>query len=446
MALEQFLSESLVGIGWRKIGDPRPLLADQSALKKAIAGEYPGESEASAAGVFRRFFDAIGIGNLAITPHGDTVHVGRILGSAQWDESKNPYPTYRRVEWLAEAPAESLIAPGQSMGGPLAVFQVSDPDIVRRVRMLVEANDSGHLVVGDVSIEPDDALARLARELLVPRVSLAEMAELLADKGQVIFYGPPGTGKTYIARKLAEHLAGDPGRVELVQFHPSFAYEDFVEGYRPREDGVGFELKPGPLKRLAERAAKDPENRHILVIDEINRGNVARVFGELYYLLDYRGEQIRLQYSPEKPFSLPRNLWIIATMNTADRSIGLLDAALRRRFYFFGFFPDTDPVKGLLRRWLERHHPGLAWVADRVDRANDQLRDRDAAIGPSYFMSHRDKLDERWVGIIWERSVLPYVEERLFGEPRERLDTFRLDALGRAASEQSAMGDAQADA
>jgi 5-methylcytosine-specific restriction protein B len=285
----------------------------------------------------------------------------------------------------------------------------------------------------EVPPRADDPLARLAQDLLVPRESLAEMAELLADKGQVIFYGPPGTGKTYIARRLAAHLCGDPERVELVQFHPSYAYEDFVEGYRPSaEGGSGFALTPGPLKRLARRAQDDPDHTYVLVIDEINRGSVARVFGELYFLLDYRSESITLQYSAER-FQLPGNLRIIATMNTADRSIGLLDAALRRRFYFFGFFPDTDPVKGLLRRWLDRHHPDLGWVADRVDRANDQLKDRDAAVGPSYFMSKNTELNARWVEVIWQRSVLPYIEERLFGE-RERLASFTLDALGRATA------------
>jgi hypothetical protein len=298
----------------------------------------------------------------------------------------------------------------------------------------------------EIPPDADDPLARLAEELLVPRESLAEMVELLADKGQVIFYGPPGTGKTYIARKLAAHLCGDADRVELVQLHPSYAYEDFVEGYRPSVGGTGFALAPGPLKRIARRAEEDPDHTYVLVIDEINRGNVARVFGELYFLLDYRRERITLQYSAE-PFQLPENLCIIATMNTADRSIGLLDAALRRRFYFFGFFPDTDPIKGLLRRWLDRHHPDLGWVADRVDRANDQLKDRDAAVGPSYFMSKNTELNAHWVEVIWARSVLPYIEERLFGE-RDRLASFTLSALGRstAAEPVELESDANADA
>src|SRR5438445_11845153 len=137
--------------------------------------------------------------------------------------------------------------------------------------------------------------------------------------------------------------------------------------------------------RCAPRAAGRSWATTASTWDEINRGNVAKVFGELYFLLEYRGEQVILQYTQDD-FSLPENLWIIGTMNTADRSIALIDAALRRRFFFVSFFPDRPPVQGLLRRYLARHQPSLDWLADAVDLANTILADRDAAIGPSYFM------------------------------------------------------------
>ena len=294
---------------------------------------------------------------------------------------------------------------------------------------------------------PKPQLTDLAEELLLDAGYLQKVRRLLDDKRQVIFYGPPGTGKTYVAQRLARFFSGDPdeddeaGEVRLVQFHPSYSYEDFVEGYRPARDG-GFELRQGPLKQLAEAATHDPDVIYVLVIDEINRGNIAKVFGELYFLLEYRDESVSLLYSDDS-FTLPKNLWIIGTMNTADRSIALLDTALRRRFHFVPFFPDEAPIEGLLRRWLTRNKPDLIWVADRVDAANALLGDRHAAIGPSHFM--RSTLDEEWVQLIWEHSVLPYVAEHFYGE-EDRVRDFALDTLARGTAVELDEDDAPADA
>jgi len=173
----------------------------------------------------------------------------------------------------------------------------------------------------------------------------------------------------------------------------------------------GFNLQDGPLLRAAQRATAEPAETHFLIIDEINRGNLAKVLGELYFLLEYRNEDIRLQYS-DGPFILPPNLYIIGTMNTADRSIALVDLALRRRFYFVEFHPDKWPIQGMLRRYLGPN--SIGWVADVVDKANEMLSDDpNAAIGPSYFM--KPELDEAAIRRIWKYGVLPYIEERLFG-------------------------------
>ena len=297
---------------------------------------------------------------------------------------------------------------------------------------------------GDDSIEGPPSheinLGSLADELYLTARFLREIRALLEEKRQVIFQGPPGTGKTYVAQELAEHLSGSGERVALVQFHPSYAYEDFIEGYRPTilENGQpGFKLANGPLKRIAERASGDPDRDYYLIIDEINRGNIAKVFGELYFLLEYRDRHISLQYS-DKLFSLPENLYIIGTMNTADRSIALVDLALRRRFNFVEFHPDDEPIKGLLRRYLRDKAPGMDWVADVVERANEKLKDdRHAAIGPSYFM--RDGLNDAAVERIWKHSVLPYVEELLFGQD-DRLGEFDLGKLRQGLDQDGADG------
>ena len=287
---------------------------------------------------------------------------------------------------------------------------------------------------------PSD-LETLADELLLGADFLRDIERLLDDKRQVIFQGPPGTGKTYVARKLAECLAGSRDHVRLVQFHPSYAYEDFVQGYRPTVDDEGrasFKLRDGPLVQMADKARREPEAKHFLVIDEINRGNLAKVFGELYFLLEYRDEPMQLQYSDE-PFKLPDNLCIVGTMNTADRSIALVDLALRRRFHFVEFHPDKPPVEGLLRRRLDDNTEGMRWVADIVDLANEKLENREAAIGPSYFM--QDDLTEEKVRLTWEHNVLPYIEEQLYGQ-HDRLAEFDLDRLRR---EVSGAGDAESE-
>ena len=289
--------------------------------------------------------------------------------------------------------------------------------------------------------EPSDSpidLTELAGELLVEGEFLEDIVSLLEDKGQVILYGPPGTGKTYLARELAKTLATDESCRALVQFHPSTSYEDFFEGYRPAgtgtDGGILYKLTPGPLARMAKRAQKALDQQHVMIIDEINRGNLPRVLGELLFLLEYRDESVQTLYRPEEPFSLPENLWFIGTMNTADRSIALVDAALRRRFHFVPFFPDRGPMAGLLGRWLE-HEDEPDWIGRLVDDANDELKAElegsHLLLGPSHFMrnygSSRDEQQEQ-LRRIWEYNIEPFIEDQFFGDP-DRIEHFRFDAV-----------------
>jgi 5-methylcytosine-specific restriction enzyme B len=285
-------------------------------------------------------------------------------------------------------------------------------------------------------VEISSATAKLAEELYVTRPWLQEIVDLLNEKRQVIFYGPPGTGKTFVAQALARHVEVTGGDSRIVQFHPSYSYEDFFEGYRPRIDGSGdalaFDLRRGPLRDLAASALASPEAPHLLVIDEINRGNIAKIFGELYFLLEYRRSAIRLQYSPDEEFRLPENLFVIGTMNTADRSIALIDSALRRRFYFVPFLPREQPIRDVLSSWLAANGHGQepAELLAELNKALVQSGavDDEFAIGPSYFMPRQGEPD---VDRVWRHAILPLLEERFYGrkKPAEIEQEFGLAAI-----------------
>ncbi len=313
------------------------------------------------------------------------------------------------------SPGEMQVRANQILRDRVEPFFPDDPwGMSKFLYWYLDRNDKG------------SELDKLAGELLIDRSFLEDIEELLKDKRQVILYGPPGTGKTYLAREFAKTLA--PDRYTIVQFHPSSSYEDFFEGYRPdegRDGSLTYGLKHGPLARLADRARSSPDQTHIMIIDEINRANLPKVLGELLYLLEYRDEKVQTLYRPDDGFALPPNLWFIGTMNTADRSIALVDAALRRRFHFVPFFPDRWPIEDLLQRWLEaKGEP--TWVAELVAQVNDELKDElggsHLLLGPSYFM--KENLDEQAVRRIWEYNIEPFIEDQFF-DNHEQIDKFR---------------------
>ena len=282
-----------------------------------------------------------------------------------------------------------------------------------------------------VTVRPFDGCAHeLESELYLDRKWVDDVLWMLRDRRALALYGLPGTGKTFIATSIAKKIQPREDLRALVQLHPSYGYEDFFEGYRPIETtgGVGLSKLPGPLRNIAKHAAACPTEPAVLVLDEMNRGNLPRVFGELYLLLEYRDRAVHLMYSPDDVFTLPPNLYIIGSMNTADRSIAVLDQALRRRFPFAPLFPGEQPVDGMLARFLKEHRPAMQWVAKLLERANKQINDRNVAIGPSHFM--RKDLDDGVLRRIWEYSVLPSIEEQFFGNAG-KLAEFQLDTLAK---------------
>ncbi|WP_245900409.1 McrB family protein [Prauserella shujinwangii] len=390
-------------------------------------------------------------GDTVCTISNGSLYVGEITGDVEQVASEGGRSNLRRpVDWRDEGyPYHEL---PEELQQKLSVqHDVVDLTTVEGLvaglgRTDEELEEEARESPGDTSVEIA-ALARRELELPEPTSGLAgrllvhdvawlrEVRDLLWDDRQIIFYGPPGTGKTYLALSLAEYLAGGPEQVKLVQFHPSYAYEDFFEGFRPQEDPVtrevAFRLTDGPLRELADAAAREG-NRHLphfLVIDEINRANLAKVFGELYFLLEYRNRSVRLTYSGDD-FALPPNLFVIGTMNTADRSIALVDAAMRRRFSFVELSPRAEPTSGLLRRWLKREGHDFE-SADLLDALNARIDDPDFQVGPSFLMRngvHREGGLER----AWRTKILPLLKEHHYGEGLDVEQRYGLRALRKA--------------
>lgn len=404
----------------------------RSELKEIVDEDYSQTSYAAKAAKldeFHTFLSRMRVGDMVVTTSQGKLYVGTVSGPAEYLASSGGRSNLRRdVEWEPAGRDQGALAPEIK-----ARLQIQY-DVVEMTQQLdlldamlasqspaeeIQAPSARKLVLPDANDE-------LAEWLHVDRTWLQECIDLLRDRPQLIFYGPPGTGKTYIAKHLAAHLAGD--NVRLVQFHPAYSYEDFFEGYRPLEEG-GFKLKPGPLRKVVDAARDNPSTPYFLIIDEINRGNLAKIFGELYFLLEYRSQNVDLLYATDDDigFTLPENVFIIGTMNTADRSIALVDAAMRRRFAFVPLHPSELPARDVLRRWLSAtgHEAG---VADLLEELNRRIEDDEFKIGPSYFM--RDAVHSNGgLERAWRTAILPLLEEHHYGDGVDVRQRYGLEAI-----------------
>jgi 5-methylcytosine-specific restriction protein B len=433
--LPRWFDDGYCSIDWNEIPEFKPGTPkiEIAKLVKAALPDAHIVSQGLSVGVLDRFVNEMRIGDLVVTVDGPKVYVGVIDGEAT--HTGEPLVTRQRtVAWsnLTRPFLRSQLSQEAADGlrGQLTLSDLT-PQMSEFAHLGgVEIDPVIELTLPEASIAGPDQ--QLADRLLLPWEWLRETVDLLNDKRQIVLYGPPGTGKTYLAQELCKALVeGSGGEYEVVQFHPSYAYEDFFEGIRPRlqqdgSGGVAFDLVWGPLRRLADRATQNQAVPYALIIDEINRANLAKVFGELYFLLEYRATSVSLQYSDDK-FYLPRNLFFIGTMNTADRSIALVDAAMRRRFYFQGLFPGADPIKDVLPRWLEVQ--GLPGEAAQLLRAlNETINDEDFAIGPSYLMTKR-VAESGGLERIWKTAIIPLLAEHYFGEGRDIEAEFGLPGL-----------------
>ena len=331
------------------------------------------------------FVNTIKSGDLVIMPFKktDTVAIGKVSGDYSYDPDEDGhFPNSRPVKWIKKI----IQLPPQIKLPLFAVSQVKQKKVL----------DFVHGVVGPDNKQKDDYfIENLTTDCFLDRSKLEKILDRLQTKKNLILQGPPGTGKTWLAKRLAFALIGrkDNSKVKALQFHPNLSYEDFVRGWRPAGDGK-LELVDGPFLQIAEVARKDPTEKHVIVIEEINRGNPAQILGELLTLLeaDKRNadEALELCYSNKdgERFFIPENLYVIGTMNIADRSLALVDLALRRRFAFV----DLEPVFGEpWENWVHNKfnidHKILSEIETRLISLNDEIS-VDPDLGPQFRIGH----------------------------------------------------------
>lgn len=285
-------------------------------------------------------------------------------------------------------------------------------DMIREENPIVTASSSD-------AYTKDDFL----NEVYMTEERYETLVNVLRNKKNIILQGAPGVGKTFAARRLAWSMMGekDDSRIEFVQFHQNYSYEDFMMGYKPVEDG--FELKYGIFYRFCQKAANQPDKEFFFIIDEINRGNMSKIFGDLLMLIekDYRGTKMTLAYNG-LPFSVPKNLYIIGMMNTADRSLAMIDYALRRRFSFFEIEPGFDS-QGFIRYQNGLNSETLDELISKVKELNrkiaaDKSLGRGFCIGHSYFCG-RDVCTDEWLHSVVDYDILPMLSEYWFDDENE---------------------------
>ena len=436
---DDYYARGIMGIGWRELRD-LSAYGSKSDIRARLQELNGSDSYYfNAVQITWQFVNDIRPGDVVYAKRGRNEILGRgvVTGDYEHDENEGRYPNLREVRWTHRGSwtLESIFA-------IKTLTEVTDyTDFVARVGALFE--DEGgedaieEIVGGEPTLDyPDYDREQFLEEVYMNGEQYDTLVGVLRSKKNVILQGAPGVGKTFVAKRLAYSMMGvkDPERVMMVQFHQSYSYEDFIEGYRPSV--TGFELEKGAFYTFCKKAAEDDENEYFFIIDEINRGNLSKIFGELFMLIenDKRGSKNKLQllYSREL-FHVPSNVYLIGMMNTADRSLAMLDYALRRRFAFFDLRPGFAS-DGFVAYRDGLGSPKLNDLLACVVRLNEAIADDETlgdgfCIGHSYFCNIKaEGVTDARLSAIVEYELIPMLREYWFDEPnkvREWADALR---------------------
>lgn len=408
----------IMAIGWDDIGDLH-CYASKTEIKEAMKENYvPDKTYTMAAQATWQFANDIKTGDIVYAKKGRSVVIGRgvVLSDYEFDVARDDYKNVRKVKWtnIGEWPH-----PGQAVMKTLTDI-TSYTDYIEKLEALFESDEVDDVEAEEVSY-PTYSKEQFLEEVYMDEGSYDTLIGLVLNQKNVILQGAPGVGKTFAAKRLAYSImeVKDPNRVMMVQFHQSYSYEDFIMGFRPSEKG--FELKKGVFYNFCKKAEIDSENEYFFIIDEINRGNLSKIFGELFMLIenDKRGVELQLLYSDEK-FSVPDNVYIIGMMNTADRSLAMLDYALRRRFVFYEMKPGFN-TDGFCKYRLSLNNVKFDNLIQCVEQLNVAIAGEESlgegfCIGHSYFCSIKE-VNEQVLSRIVEYEIIPLLKEYWFDEP-----------------------------
>lgn len=380
-----------------------------------------------------RYFQEVKPGDVVIgyltSPRKEVVAICRITKGLHQTENGEEIE-FEKIERLAKPiPYETLQAnPEVAKSEPLINNQGSLFKLTKEEYQIIRSIIDEINIALPINIEPYDK-KKAMKGLFLAESQFDQMLTALEEKKNIILQGPPGVGKTYVANRLACALMGcnDPQRIDMIQFHQSYSYEDFIQGYRPTAKGY-FELKHGIFYQFCRRAQRDERRPYVFIIDEINRGNLSKIFGELMMLIepDKRGEEfaIPLTYSQDddEKFYIPENLYLIGMMNTADRSLAMVDYALRRRFRFITLKPEFSSEVFKVFLINAGADPALVdKIVTRMNQLNEVIAADTKNLGPGYKIGHsyfspRDKFkpDEDWYRRIIELEIMPLIQEYWF--------------------------------